>query len=174
MMGNLKTKISDIKAAILGLKAQVAELDARIAEAQQRRHRITSEPVSMADFIGYLREDIRRKGERFADKLRSQSADLPREYPRLENMVEQGAAFPYLTANRSLPVEVKGDAMFFYFGDQMAQRIADAFSGLSWPNGGMPVAERKQLVASIDSEINDLRVERGTLVDQLIDAGLAG
>lgn len=174
MMGSLKTKISDIKAAILDLKGQVAELDARIADAQQRRHRITSAAVSMADFIGYLREDIRRKGERFGNQLMRQSASLPREYPRLENMINQGIAFPYLNGDRAISVEITDGAMFFYFGDLMAQRIADAFNGLDWPDGVMPVAERKQLVTSIDAEINELRVERGMLADQLIDAGLAG
>lgn len=170
-MSEFKKVFAQLKTITERLKSEIHELDALIADASKRREVIISTAVSKEDFIAYIRADIRDKGKRFWSGMRTLIEQRPKEYPALE----RGIGLDYLSGAIRSPEIVPPSAFFFYFGDLIAERISRAIDeDLDWPNGTMPVTERKVIVAKIDAEIADLRKQRKELADQLIEAGLAG
>lgn len=170
-MTELNSLVAQLKSVANDLKGQIHELDERIQDAEQRRNLITQETVSKADFMIFLRADIRAKGKPFWGSLRPMIKNAPRQYP----MLERGLTLPYLTGNEFAPVVMTEEAAFFYLGDLIADRIERAISeDMEWPHGVMPVSERRKLVAQIDAEILDLKEQRQELAAQLLEAGLAG
>ena len=175
-MGKLDSLISQVRDAAKELKAKIAELDEQIAAAHHQRGLITAARVSKADFMAYIAEDIRRRGQSFARKIRYEAERGVHEYGRLEQIMraDNGSlSYPYLTGQFGIPVAITDDAMYWYFADLMVKRLADALDTLDWPEDAMPAVERKAALDKLDTEIKQLNQARDELASQLIEAGLA-
>jgi hypothetical protein len=85
-----------------------------------------------------------------------------------------GMMIPWLNAGNPFPAEISSKAVYWYFGDLIKQRIADALDEQDWPQDAMPVAERLKLAEKLDGEIEELNSERDTLAAQLESAGFKG
>lgn len=170
-MSKINQLISEIKTLADDLKLQVSAIDDQIDDAQRRRSSLTGAAVSREDFIQYVKLDIKRQAERFKRSLITDLERAPKQYPTLD----RGIRLNYLTHDHTLTMSLTDPAFFFYFGDLVAERISRAIDeDMDWPNGIMPVSERREIVANIDAEIADLSKRRQALSVQLIEAGLAG
>lgn len=175
-MGEINKALEQLRSAAGELVAAVEDLDKRIAACHGKRDTITSAPVSRDDFIGYIKADIAQRGRSFAGAISRQIVGFPRDFGRLEHFKATGQKLhlSYLTGNLSLPVVVTEEALFFYMGDRIAERLSDLLSALPWPEDAVPVSQRSKMLADLDKEIAELTKERDALAQQLVVAGLAG
>lgn len=182
MSENVSDLVGRIELAAQELKARISHLDTCIDEAFHRRDAILKSPMSKADFMAYVRADIRRLGEAHRSILVKMVGNSTLSYPNFDLASSRNQAqFSYLTGDSiemaSLPGQqpnMTREAFFWYFGDIIEQRFQDALSGMQWANDVMPVDQRRAVVAEIDGEIAAFRKERDELADQLIQAGIAG
>lgn len=177
-MTKLNDLLSQLSTAAHELKKQVVAIDCSIMECQKQRDTLTSSPVSKADFLEYIRADIRRKyqGSRFMNTLKQRLGSVSREFGALEQMDKRvgNQNISYLTIDASSTETVKDEAVFFYFEDVILGRIASLVDGEAWPESAVPVEERKTLIVDLDAQIVALRQDRKKLTDQLLAAGLQG
>lgn len=177
-MSKLDELLNQITAAAKDLKQQVLAIDRQILTCQKQRDELTSAPVSKADFLDYLKSDMRRKYQNsyFLDTLKRRLSSMSREFGALENTDKNGFSqqVAYLTGDAASAVIIKDEAIFFYFEDVILGRIASLLDGEAWPESAVPVEERKALIADLDKRIISLKQDRKKLTDQLIAAGLQG
>lgn len=174
-MSDLKKALQQLRGARDTLVAEIAALDAQIAERHATRSKLTSGPVSKADFLGYVKADMDRRAAFFATGLMRAFSEAPKDYGNLNRMHGAGAKLNvnYLTGAQS-PLEMTEGAVYFYFGAEMVARLETALDILDWPESAIPSAQRAALIATIDAEIEALNKQRDELSASLVDAGLAG
>lgn len=177
-MSKLDELMNQLSAAAKDLKQQVIAMDCKILACQKQRDTLTSAPVSKADFLNYLKADMRRKYEHsyFLDSLKRRLGSMSREFGALENIDKRGGSqqVAYLTGDAASAVIIKDEAIFFYFEDVILGRISSLLDAETWPESAVSVEERKTLIADLDGQINNLRQDRKKLTDQLVAAGLQG
>lgn len=177
-MSKLDDLMNQLSAAAKDLKQQVVAIDRQILTCQKQRDTLTSAPVSKADFLNYLKADMRRKYEHsyFLDTLKRRLGSMSREFGALENIDKHGGSqqVAYLTGDAASAVIIKDEAIFFYFEDVILGRISSLLDGESWSESAVPVEERKALIADLDKQIISLKQDRKKLTDQLVAAGLRG
>jgi len=156
------------------LLSEVHKLDAEIEEKRKARHEVMSGSVSATDFAAFLRADIKRRGAPHGRHLGRSIAGAAKDYGTRKRIAEGGGKVisELLVSNHS-PVVITEEAVYFYFGDLIADRIVSLIENDPWPSGGVPCAERAKLVASLDADIDKLSRERDALAGQLVDAGMA-
>lgn len=174
-MADLKQALKQLRSARDSLIAEINALDSQIAERHAARSALTSGPVSKADFLEYVRSDMKRRARFFVQGLMRAVASVPKDYGRLERLHKTGAKLniPYLTGAQS-PLEMSEGAVYFYFGDAMVDRLEIELDALDWPESIATATERAPLIAAIDAEIEALNQQREDLAASLVDAGLAG
>lgn len=175
-MEKLSSLIGQVKKAADKLKGEIYALDVRIEEAFSQRARLTEGNVSKSDFMAYVAEDIRRRGEVFKRKLTASIKAGKKEFGTLDPLMSNPSGrmnYSYLSAEHYVP-NVPEEAFYWYFPEIIVERMSDAISGLPWPDDAMPVAERREVIKKLDQEISELTAERDTLANDLIRAGLAG
>ncbi|MHB0985077.1 MAG: hypothetical protein ACYC05_05715 [Sulfuricella sp.] len=175
-MSDIKKLVSQIKNAANELLGQVAELDNQIGALTDQRAKLMDSAVSKQDYFDYVKAMLKRKGEGFKGQIQRQIKAGPHGYGQLEDIASQqlGHAIDLLRGEIRGPVIVTDFALYFYFGDMMAQRLADELDVLDWPKDAVPVKERAQLIAALDSDIAGLKQKRDALMGQLSEAGISG
>ena len=63
-------------------------------------------------------------------------------------------------------------ALYWLFGEQIAERFGDALDALPWPDNAVPVAERRARMATIDAELERLIAYRDELAAELSAVGM--
>lgn len=176
-MGKLESLIGQVKNAADKLKGEVYALDTLIQSAYSQRAMLTEEKVSKADFMSYIAEDIRRRGEDFKRKIARLANEGKKDFGTLENTMSNPVGrlpYPYLNGDFHYTVTMTDDAFYWFFPDVIVTRLSDAISDLDWPGDVMPVADRKEAIKKIDHEIETLTAARDDLANELVLAGLAG
>lgn len=175
-MPDIKKLVSQIKNAANELLGQVAELDNQIVTLTAQRAELMDSAVSKQDYFDYVAAMLKRKGEAFKSQIQRQIKAGPLGYGQLEDMASQqlSHAVDLLRGEVRGPVIVTDIALYFYFGDMMAQRLANDLDGLDWPKDAVPVKERAQLIAAMDTDIAGLAQKRDALTGQLSEAGISG
>lgn len=174
-MADLKQTLKQLRSARDSLVGEITALDSQISERHAARSALTSGPVSRADFLGYIKADMDRRGARFAQFLMRQIADVPRDYGTLTR-INNGRSklnIHYLTGIQS-PLDMTEDAVYFYFSHALVARLETELDALDWPESIATVAERAPLIVALDAEIAALAKQREDLAASLTDAGLAG
>lgn len=175
-MPDIKKLVSQIKNAANELLGQVADLDSQIGTLTAQRAKLMNSAVSKQDYFDYVKAMLKRKGEAFKGQIQRQIKAGPRGYGQLEDItsLQLGHAVDLLRGEVRGPIVVTDIALYFYFGDMMAQRLADDLDGLDWPKDAVPVKERAQLIAALDTDIAGLKQKRDALTEQLSEAGISG
>jgi hypothetical protein len=175
-MGSIDKALETLRNAAEELLGEISALDTQTAECQRRRDAAASAAVSKQDYLTYIKADIERQGRIFAKQFAREVEGRSRDYGTLERNKQSGIGerLPYLTGRYAVPVPITEEAVFFYFGDLIAERLGDALDGVGWPNDAMPAAQRAKLIAELEAEIASLKQRRDALAAQLTQAGLAG
>lgn len=175
-MADIKKLVSQIKSAANELLGQVAELDNQIGALTAQRAKLTDSAVSKQDYLDYLAANLKKSGEFFKDQIQRQIKKSEHAYGNLEYIMRSHRAFgvDLFRGEFSGGTVITEGALCFYFGDMMAKRLADELDGLDWPKDAVPVKERAQLIAGLDTEIADLKQKRDALTGQLSEAGISG
>lgn len=175
-MADLIELAKKLKSEVGKITAELATIDAKIADAQARKDELNGAPVSKADYLGYVRESIRRRGERAAENARRYHRDHGiKTYGALERQMagnREGLLLPVL--NWTHPTaEFSEQAIYFYFGDLIVDRLSEALDHENWPADAVPVEERARLIECIEAEIQELQESRQPFLKQLADAGIS-
>lgn len=172
-MSQLQTKLQSLREAASELIGQVREKEVRIAELRKQRDNITTAPLSKADYLEYLAAYFKRQGARFGVMITDQIGKSHRNFSAMELLGERSGVLQcqFLTGYYS-PQVLTEEAVYFYFGDLMVERIGVALDKLEWPKEAVPASERRALVDKLDKEIVEIVVERDGLVLELEEAGI--
>lgn len=175
-MAEINKALENLRSAAGDLVNAISDLDSRIAACHSKRDAITSAPVSRDDFLGYIKADIARRGRSFAGSVARSITGHYRDFGRLENLNADGGKLNlhYLTGQIGIPTVITEEALYFYVGDRIAERLGDLLAALPWPEDAIPVAERAKMLVELDREIAKLTKERDALAQQMVGAGTAG
>lgn len=175
-MSELNKALSQLRQAAGQLTQEVAGLDRRIADLHAKRDALTSAPVTRADFLEYIRADLRKRTRQFSYRLSTGLENVNKSFSSLERTKDDPAQLirlPYL-AEPHLPVDVTEAAMFFYFEDAIIAGISRQIDAMPWSENAQSVNGRSEAVAKLDAQIAALEKERDALANELVGAGLAG
>jgi hypothetical protein len=166
--------VAQVVSAADAVRSQIRALDDEISGLQQQRRKITDAPVSKADFMEYVREDISRRAKLFPRMLKVKWADrMPfNNFEKLERMHDGHARglqpFPYISGDLEKEgVDLEPSGFYWYFGDLIVERFEQAIEGLDWPADAIAVSERRQRIEELDSRTKDLIDRRDVLTAQL-------
>jgi hypothetical protein len=169
--------VAKVVTAADAVRSQIRALDDEIAGLQDQRRKITDAPVSKADFMEYVREDIRRRAKLFPRMLKIKWAERSQynNFEKLERMFDGHARglqpFPYISGDLEKEgVDLEPAGFYWYFGDLIEERFEQAIEGLDWPADAMSVSERRQRIEELDSRTKDLIERRDVLTAQLKSA----
>ena len=175
-MSELTKIASQLKSAAKSLLDEIAGIDKQVELLHNKRHAITSGQVSKADYLFYVKEHFKIKGDQFKkDLIKNIEKNTRHDFGSLERQHEMKDSFiaiSFLT-ERLLPVEITENALYYYFGDIFIDRIKDALDDKNWPNDCMPIDERRKELVSIEALVADLMKKRNEIVSSLDAAGLA-
>lgn len=174
---NVKTLLSQLRGAADAIKAQIHEADAQLAVLNEERSALVNAPVSKNDLMEYVRADIGRRGASFPQRLAlwARKANFPPRFVHLERLhAKEGThTIPYLDGNAPYGGETLDPAaMYWHFGDLIAERFSVAMDSLQWPDDTVPVAERRARIGKIDAQIQELETKRNGLAKDLMDSGM--
>lgn len=173
----VKGLLSKLRSAAEAIKAQIHEADNQIAALNEQRRALINAPVSKDDFMGYVRADIQRRAEGYQHRLRkwARKYDFPLKFAQLERDHIAGGLqpFPYLDGETPFNnAELDPGAVFWHFGELIAENFSVALDGLEWPEDELPVADRRRQILEIDAEIERLNAQRDGLAKDLMDSGM--
>jgi chorismate mutase len=175
-MANLEKLLDQIKSAGNELKKSIWGIDDKISALQEERNSLTSGFVSKEDYLHYVGADMERKTELFSANLCREVMKRGIEYGHLERIknTRENLLVPYLTGMHGVPAVITHDAILYYFGDIIKQRMGDALDSIDWPENAIPREERAKRIAEIDTDLSDLKAQRNALAQELQNAGMAG
>lgn len=176
---NVKTLLSQLRGAADALKAQIHEADQQIATLNEERSALADAPVSKADFMEYVRADIGRRAAGYPIGLKqwARKTNFPPSFVQLERTHDQCAPqfIPYLdgeTPYSGPRIELEPHALYWFFGELIAERFAAGLDVLQWPADAVSVAERRARIEKIDAHIRELETKRDGLAKDLMDSGM--
>ncbi|OBY90572.1 hypothetical protein A6723_019900 [Pseudomonas sp. AU11447] len=146
--------------ALLGEKKA---LELKIQAAMSRQNGAHHNPISLNDYVDYLKREIDRKAEEFSNKWSIRDTPpnygLAKHHSKVEwKNIDSG----YLNVlSGALGAEVSGSELCFYFPDLIHKRLVDALKaryGDSWGNDDLaPASARKQIADEAELELDQLR-----------------
>jgi hypothetical protein len=174
-MSELKQLADKLRKSVAEITGQVEAIDAQIEECQSRRSAINNGRVSKDDYLFYVRESLRRKGDVCAQRARKHvKEDKAKEFVSLERVMKNnvnGLFIPVLSWDYTTP-GITDEALCFYFGDIIVDKLSVALEGLDWPADAIPASERVAMISHIDGEIEELIKKRDVVFSKLQEAGL--
>lgn len=172
-MSEFKSLLAKVKKAADDVRSQIQALDVEIEAFDKQRSAINNAPVSKADFMAYLREDICRRSAHLPHVLKTKWARDGQfsNFVRLERVYSNGGLQPFPYINGEVPVtavNLDPAAFYWYFGEMVAERFEQAIEGLDWPEDATPVDQRRQQIEEIDSNLEGLMSRRDALAADLL------
>ncbi|MBI4740732.1 MAG: hypothetical protein HY777_04045 [Betaproteobacteria bacterium] len=147
--------------------------DARIAELYEQRQAIGREPVTKAEFMGYM-------GAHFDDKAGLVAKTITHALSKVDlsffaREMGAGLGIQYLTSDRNVPSVMTDDAAYWLLKPLLLQRMEECAEQLDFadPATAVPLAQRRAKIAQIDAEIAEIRAERTELSSKLQNVGMA-
>lgn len=189
---DMKDAIELVRARLVTLRSEVGRIDERISEIDRTIARLRAEPVSFEDYSEFVRQWIIREGSEWVAPLFGREA--VGVAGGVEKLDEAVFSLPWshfeLAQGSSLTIPVKGNApgylhrmsvpkaLFAFFPDKAHEKIMEkieiALEG-RWPDGRMPVAERRKMIAGLSGERTELharRVELQAEVDRMVASAI--
>ncbi len=177
MRADLKSALGQLKSVADNLLAEIGRIDAEIASRVAKRDALLAAPVSKAEFLTYVREDMRQKADYFAKNLGRALVQQEKSLGAMEAAGRHAAGnlnLYYLTGSFIPNGGISEGAMYFHFGDEMTKRVGTLIEDIDWPEApSEPLDERRQLLVTLNDEIAALEVQRDDLASQMIEAGLS-
>jgi chorismate mutase len=172
--GGVNPLVAKVVTAADAVRSQIRTLDEEIKGLHEQRQTITAHPVSKADFMEYVREDIRRRSKVYPMMIKKKWGDKQpfNNFDKLERTNgghgEGLQGFPYLNWDlENMEFKLEPAAFYWYFSEVIQERFELAIQDFDWPAESMPVAERRQRIEAIDAQISDLISRRDGLKGQL-------
>ena len=171
MSAKLKTLLKQVNEAAKEIVDAIQTVDARIDELTRQRQQIGEAPVTRDAFMAYLSDSIDERARRFGEQISRQLRDVDTGFFAMER---QAFRIPFLTGATNLPVTITEEACYWYLKPAMMERFAEIADSMAFPESGESggIEKRREMVASIDTEITKLRIERAELASALQKAGL--
>ena len=173
----VKGLLSQLRTAAGAIKAQIHEADSEIAALTEQRRVLTNAPVSRDDFMGYVRADIQRRAVSYQYRLKkfARNNNFPFSFAQLErvHVLENLQPFPYMdgeTPNNF--AEFDPGALYWHFGELIAERFELALEYFDWPDDSVSVADRRLQIVEIDRKLQEIHAKRGELANDLISSGM--
>jgi hypothetical protein len=178
-MKNIEVKglLSQLRTAAGAIKAQIHEADSQIAALNEQRRALTDAPVSKSDFMAYVRADIERRAVSYRSRMKlwERNYKFPFSFTQLErtHTREDLQPFPYLDGETPHNGgELDAGALYWHFGDLLAERFSNALDSLQWPADVVSVADRRLQIAEIDAKLKELNAKREEWANDLISSGM--
>ncbi len=172
----VKGLLSQLRAAAAAIKTQIQEADGQIAVLNEQRRALTESTVSKSDFMEYVRADIARRAAPYQHNIGKWANfyKFPLSFSQLERSDSQAALlFPYLDGETPhAGAEFSSSALYWHFGELIAERFSVALDKLPWPNNVVTVADRRLQIAAIDAKLQELNAKRDELANDLISSGM--
>jgi hypothetical protein len=166
--------LEQINTAATGIKSQINVIDISISNAQRERDALTSGVVSKADFMEYVRADIKRKNGIFQELFAKHIGRAAKQgFGVLEGLAksELGLAIPYINPH-GFSGTIAADAVHYYFSELILQGVEKAANDITFNDEAVPVLERKALIAELDKNLASMRQQRNQLAENLMKAGI--
>lgn len=174
--GELRSLLAAVHQAADAVLVKIRKADEEISTLEAERTSLTDAPVSRDDFMAYVRADIERRGAPYKHTLGHwKDKWFKNIFARWEHFEQEGQhqGIPYL--NAEVPhsfAEMTPAALYWLFGEQIAERFGEALDALPWPDNAVPVAERRARMATIDAELERLIAYRDELAAELSAVGM--
>lgn len=171
-MSEIKSLLSQISMAANEVVAKIQSLDAQIEELSGQRNEIVNAPLSKSDLMEYVREDVKRRAALYPSFLKTKWARQGQhlDFANHERVFKVGSAqpIPYLDGEYAMPgIAFRPDAFYWIFGELIEKRFEAALGSLPWPAAGLPLADRRAAIESLDAQIDALTNERDGLAAEL-------
>lgn len=172
-LNNVATQLKSLAKSLLG---EVADIDKKIELLHNKRHAITSGHVSKEDYLFYVRAHLKIRSDQFKGQLiRDIEKKTSRNFGTLERQYENKDTFVGMTFLTSYPspFDISENAIYFYFGELIIERIKDALDVMDWPDGIMPIDARRKELITIEASVAELIKKRDEIVKSLDDVGIS-
>jgi hypothetical protein len=173
MSTKLNALLKQVDAAAKEIFGTIKDIDAQIAALQVKRQEIGQAPVSPAEFVGYVSDELDSRAGNIATRILSVLRRVDLSFFALE---KGSIPVRFLTGGDVLPTEISEMAAYWYLKPAILARVEELTESMGFPEDS-PVAtveERRTMIAEIDAEIAGLRAQRETLASQLHKVGLVG
>lgn len=182
-MSELSNILTKLKTVAESVKGEIQALDEQIGTLNQERQALVDAPVSRDEYAAYVKADVARRGELFLNRMRMFAKGKGRGnakfdpcFATLERVYEGGRLqnLPFMNGEDSFDgFNPSPEAFYWYFGDLIAERFMAALDAVhTWPQAGIPLADRRRRIAEIDQVIDDLVTQRDELASQLMSVGI--
>jgi len=173
----VKGLLSQLRTAAEGIKAQIHEADQQIAMLTAQRSVLANATVSKEDVMVYVRADIQRRAVSYQYQLKkfTQKNDSLFTFAKLEreHVKQNLQPFPYLDGEIPNPfAELSPGALYWHFGDLIAERFNVALDCYEWPVDSISVADRRLQLREIDKKLQEIDAKRDELANDLISSGM--
>ncbi|MCM2306221.1 MAG: hypothetical protein NDI91_01980 [Sulfuritalea sp.] len=168
----LEDAIRQMRETAQRVTEKIAGLDARLATLTTERAKMRSGKLRKEDALALVREDIRRKGEKFKADMVSGVLNNPRS-PYVWDTAKQQELNTYghiginFLGTPDVGGRVPQGALYFYFADQIEAGFTKLLDGIAFSDRAPSLEERRARCEAIEREMAELQAQRNTLAEQL-------
>lgn len=172
----LEKAMRQMRDTAIRVKDEIAALDVKLAELTADRANVLSGNLHKEDALALIREDIRRKGDGFKDRmvrevLNGRQGPYIWDISTARHLDKHGhIGVPFLGEPRA-GGSCSQEALYFYFPDLIEAGFLKMIDGFKWDENAVRLDERRGRVKAIEKEIAELQGQRNVLAEQL--AGIA-
>jgi len=173
-MTNISNIAQQLKAAASKLLGEIKTIDDELDALNQQRDVITSGHVSKEDFLNYLSLHFKIKAATFQSRLlREMEPKVKYDFGSLERGYVTNSSFLgiYFLTGGFAPVPITEEAIYFYFGDILLEKIGEALDD-KFDGEAMPVHECRKAIQDIEKTERELLQRRSELVKTIDEAGI--
>lgn len=177
-MAEIQELLGQLEQAKGQLLHELRVIDGQYSALRGKRNQVTSGAVSHVEYVDLLRESFLRRGAQHGRDITRMIAEKGVAYGWLTATMAAnpttGLGGTWLTGDSRAPTHLTESAMYFYFGDLMAERVGAVVAHLPWDDKAMPAEQRETVLVEIDAALAQLQSQRNDLAAQLEAAGLKG
>lgn len=177
-MATVSKLLGQLRDAAQTLRGEIGAIDNEIAALNDERRQLNNEPLTKADFAEYVKADIARQAQQYQNRLnREFSMASHARFVSLERKQQDGQplGLPYLSGEMfAHGAKPEPHALYWLFGEQIAERFVAALDSQPWPETATPIAQRRERIAVIDARLAGLNTQRDALASEMMKAGLKG
>jgi len=159
-----------LKQSISQITTERGRLTKRLEKLKQEREEILSAPMCDDDLIAALCADVDRLAGTY---------DIEVAWSDIRNKPNSERQFPFLFLHAgpyggSDTKIVREEAVAFWFGDHLKERITEAVRAKKFTvPGGLPLSEREAALTKIDREIDEVEANLRKLDTEAKQAGIS-
>jgi hypothetical protein len=177
-MNDLDAAIGQLNSISAGLRGKIEAIDIEINSTRARINELQDMPISKADYMAYVEADIDKLGEKYASEMlkliRTEHGQANVSMGVMETISKRaGGIMPYLTAGVPM-TDITREAAYWLFGEQIKTRLSDVFDRIEWRADSVPVIERQREIKTLRESLKELELQRNSIAEQLIRAGVQG